>query len=238
MPALVLAWAWTNPAGAQTNTAAGILREWRSNQTAAWEVVERIAFTERTENLTKGPFGESQHLITARVFGNPESNSWRRDIRSVEQDGRPLNNRERERIEQRRDPMPGPPGERLLQSIVLAPRLLFRMQPVSPVQEEILNGVSVIRFDVAPEQGVRSSIERITLWFSPQNHALVRSLAVVHEGGPSYTLQITTDYQRQEELDVPVSRQTAGTIQMQRRLRTFTVVLNTRSDYSDFDFDR
>lgn len=213
---------------------AALLHPWLSQQVAHSRGLEAFSFHERASYVLDGPNGARRVQHRAEIEGGADRRDWTRTFLAVEVNGRPVPPERWDEVEQRRQGLGNLPFLRILQATHLGPQLFRRLEPAGPVAPAE-NGARW-RLDLIPRRA-QPPLERVTLWFD-RDGRLRNSRILLRPQNNDAPFVVTTEYARVDGLDVPVRRHIEGTVQVRRRSRIFTMLLQYEGQYDDFRFYR
>lgn len=222
------------PAAAQEGVRpAPLVRAWAEAQRSAAAPVQAVTLVEEARWTLDGPQIRQRVEAAFDVEVQLRPPRWDRRLRQAVVNGRPAPPPQWERLERRRRDLMGPRTEPLLQSPSVLFRLLEGMEPAGAALPEAVDGRPAWRVELVP-RGRPGPVERMTLWLHRDASALLRSRLFVHTERPGAPFVVETAYARFEGLDLPVRRRVEGTVEMQRRLRTFTLLYRYDATYGDY----
>ena len=201
---------------------------WEAAQKEASVAVARLHFREESSFSTDGAFGPREIEVDFDLIVQQDHVS--RAVLEIRRDGQVVEEgqgegRRRFRSPVRRDLLDAADAL-LFPSELLSCETLETRGPPSP---DRVNGREVVRLvTVAPTE--EGQIERIVWHFAKRSGRLLKTQAIVR-GDDRGTLVVEVYYARHDGLDIPVSRTISGSYGLRRRTRTYTVLLESESNF-------
>ncbi len=205
------------------------LRRWRTEQGEASVTLSRLRFDEHTVYDLEGAYGPTKMEISSSVVVSRSEGSASRSAYEVNTGPHRFNPSERRGRRRFRPPVRAD----LLREAdrLLFPSALMRsLEPRGALNTEHVNGKDIVRI-VTTSRDDQAATERVTWFFDQSSGDLLRARAVV-KGEDRGTIVVDVRYSRQDGLDLPVSRELTGSFALRRRTRTFTVLVDSRAEYS------
>ena len=198
------------------------------DQGEAAVTLSRIRLDEVTRHRTESAFGPRDlTLETALVIdrSTPTVDRTIRLARIGDRDIVPDDGDRRRRFQSpiRRDLL------RAADGLLYPERLLGAQESLGDAEPDRLDSREVIRVQTVSTDEA-APVERVTWYFSRPSGRLLRARGVIR-GEDRGTLVVTVDYDRIEGLDLPVSRFLEGSFAIRRRTRTYTVLVESNSQY-------
>ncbi len=214
---------------------AALVRSWLRHQVEHGADAVRFTFDERSELTTDGPFGTRRIRQEVRVTGGAGDAPWDRTFVALSVNDRPVGPGRWGEPGRRRHGVESPPMERIMRESHLGPRLFERMRTTGTAARDAVGSADAWRVEFLPRDPAAPA-ERLTLWFDRTGARLLRARMLLRRERGEAPLQVTTDYTRIDGLDVPRARHIEGTLQLRRRMRTFTVLFSYRGEYDHYRF--
>ncbi|GIV60664.1 MAG: hypothetical protein KatS3mg043_1753 [Rhodothermaceae bacterium] len=235
-------WCWRLNAvsRAQTPPPAGeLLRSWRTGQQQRALHMPGLIFREHAVRRSSSPAGMQRLTLEAVVHGTPDTETWTREILSVQSDSprRPAWLADSTGLAW---DLPGHPEIAHLTGLLTLPAsLLDRLDVTGEATPDTIDGLACWRFDAVPARSA-DPVRRVTFWFTRAENRLARTRLLLqhyeqrNDRPLRLTLEAVHHYERFQGLDLPVWRRFEGTRQHFRRGRLFTDVVMLEARYSDF----
>lgn len=209
-----------------------ILHQWPTAQQKALSQTAYLTFKRQSKRVIDSPHGTHKTREKTEIYGRPSSDHWTHQFISATINGQPANEDQLERREQRWSSALKPYMNIINQINPVSPETVAQMHPSTPLEADTLNGVPVWSFNVvAPEE--KELLERATLWFRQDTLQLEQSRAI-YKPTDGQSMVVTTEYIRVRGIDLPKRVHSEGILRYRRRLRSFTLLIETTALHDDF----
>ena len=207
-------------ARSQNRTDARVLfQAWRSLQRQNSRRIQRISLRERLNTQFDGPAGTWSSTVDMDVSGFANNSNWRNNITGIRSDGAMIPQNEWAGLTTQWRNLLGETFASIIQDPAIPLQLFEQMSPSGNAKEERVNGAMHWRIEMVPNNG-NVPYQRVTLWVHQEIGYLTKSRAVL--ASRRSEIEVVTDYNRVNGIDVPVRRKFDGKVQSRRRNRIYT----------------
>jgi len=218
------------PFAVRAQSAADRLDRWAAGQQAALSGVRSITVVERGHHMYEGASGPRRMEMTTRYTLDGRPVPPEREVLDLVVNGKPMGRPDPNRPRRHENPV----LESMQRSVdlLLQPvRLLPLMEPPEQVETAEFNGREYVSIRTQARDQ-ESGLVRAVWWLDPDDGRLVQVRVFVEnrEGG---AFDVSVRYDRIEGIDVPVRRRVEGSFPWQRRMRTFTILVDVRAELSE-----
>jgi hypothetical protein len=211
------------------------LSRWLAGQEAALRGVRLISMQEQGTYDLEGARGRRSVELTIGLEMPRGAQPIERSIQGMAIDGNPVSHGTSDRGRRYASPLSAD-LQRATDLLLTPGAALEHMIPADAVERDTISTGPIIGIR-ARATDESSLITRVVWWLDEATGALAIARAFIADPDGA-VLDVTVRYNRVEGLDLPLRRRIEGSMPVRRRVRSYTVLVDSRSTFAAHDIDR